>query len=275
MTAHRSLESAGVSYTPLHYDWRLNERHYGALQGLSKEQTAQRLGTTLVMKWRRSYDARPPLMTSEHPHYDSIVYDGRYKHLPELTLGESLQDCQVRVIEAWKDIVKDIKEVTEGESPYSLLVAHANTLRALVMHIDEIPSDDIEDLNIPTGIPFYYDIHKETGEVISEPSAVEDQNGIGKFTGMYIADERKKRSFLERRRAANDPYLWALRDEQVARHMLLDDGSADPELGGHQDLDGIELEVAKNTELFSPGLKHVAKGATSEVDQLSEIQSRL
>jgi 2,3-bisphosphoglycerate-dependent phosphoglycerate mutase len=271
VTAHRSLETAGVSYTPLQYDWRLNERHYGALQGLSKEQTAQRLGKTLVMKWRRSYDACPPLMTSEHPHYDSIVHDGRYKHLTELPLGESLQECQVRVIEAWKDIVNDIKDVTEKESKYSLLVAHANTLRALVMHIDDISSEDIEGLNIPTGIPFYYDIHKETGEVQKVSSV--DQRGIGKFSGMYIADERKKRSFLERRRAANDPYLWALRDEQVARHMLLDDGSEDQELD-HCGLDGMETEVTKNTQLFSPGLKQLVNGA-SEVDQLSEIQSRL
>ena len=271
VTAHRSLEAAGVSYTPIEYDWRLNERHYGALQGLSKEQTAERLGKTLVMQWRRSYEARPPLMTSEHPHYDSIVYDGRYKDLTDIPLGESLQDCQVRVIEAWKDIVGDIQTSTKGESQYSLLVAHANTLRALVMHIDDIPSNEIEELNIPTGIPFYYDIHKETGMVISSSEA--DESGLGKFAGMYIADERKKRSFLERRRAANDPYLWALRDEQVARHMLLDDGSVD-QTRGNQGLDGIEEEAARNTKLFSPGMKQGKKGPEKE-DHLSESHSLL
>lgn len=272
VTAHRSLEAAGISYTPLQYDWRLNERHYGALQGLSKEQTAQRLGRALVLQWRRSYDARPPLMTKEHPHYDSIVYDGRYKHLSQLPLGESLQECQVRVIEAWDDIVQDIQGAAPTDAPYSLLVAHANTLRALVMHIDDIASNDIEGLNIPTGIPFYYDIHKETGEIIkslsssSSQSVVNEHGVVGKFSGMYIADERKKRSFLERRRAANDPYLWALRDEQVARHMLLDDGSEDLQniQEQSQGLNGMEEEATRNTRLFAPGMYHGQKGGSTE-----------
>ena len=261
-----------MSYTPLHYDWRLNERHYGALQGLSKEQTAQRLGRNLVMKWRRSYDARPPLMTKEHPHFDSIVYDRRYRHLEELPLGESLQDCQMRVVQAWNDIVQDIGAASEQESSYSLLVAHANTLRALVMHIDKIPSHDIEGFNIPTGVPFYYDIHKETGTVMSSSSSTNEYE-LRMFSGTYIADERKKRSFLERRRAANDPYLWALRDEQVARHMLLDDGMEDQSTQSHR-LNGIEEEVAKNTKLFSPGMNRDLSGS-GETNQMSVIQSHL
>jgi bisphosphoglycerate-dependent phosphoglycerate mutase family 1 len=272
VTAHRSLEAAGVSYTPLEYDWRLNERHYGALQGLSKERTAERLGRHLVMQWRRSYEARPPLMTPEHPHHDSIAYDNRYKHLSDIPLGESLQECQVRVIDAWQDILLDLQTAAGGDSPYSLLVAHANTLRALVMHIDDIPGDQIEGLNIPTGIPFYYDIHKETGEILSA-SATTDQTGLGRFAGIYIADERKKRSFLERRRAANDPYLWALRDDQVARHMLLDDGSQDQ--GSLEGLEGIEAEAARNTELFSPTSMKPNKKETVEDDQLSQIRSQL
>lgn len=275
VTAHRSLEAGGLSYTPLHYDWRLNERHYGALQGLSKEQTAERLGRSRVMQWRRSYEAQPPMMTSEHPHYDSIVSDARYKHLPDIPLGESLQQCQVRVVEAWKDIVGDFKRTESSESPYSLLVAHANTLRALVMHIDGIPSGEIESLNIPTGIPFFYDVHKETGEVLSVGRADSGiVNGIGRFRGVYIADERKKRSFLERRRAANDPYLWALRDEQVARHMLVDDNSQGESTQG-TGMGGIEEEAARNTQLFSPTLKQGKNGTTNGASQLSEIQARL
>lgn len=226
------------------------------------------------MQWRRSYEARPPMMTSEHPHYDSIVSDARYKHLQDIPLGESLQECQVRVVEAWKDIVGDLQRTESSESSYSLLVAHANTLRALVMHVDGIPSGEIEGLNIPTGIPFYYDVHKETGKVLSvgrkDSSIV---NGIGRFRGVYIADERKKRSFLERRRAANDPYLWALRDEQVARHMLVNDDSKDEPTQG-TGMDGIEEEAARNTQLFSPTLKQGNKGAADKA-QLSDIESRL
>mmetsp|Transcript_18093 Transcript_18093/g.29962 ORF Transcript_18093/g.29962 Transcript_18093/m.29962 type:complete len:214 (-) Transcript_18093:255-896(-) len=213
-------------------------------------------------------------MTPEHPHHDSIAYDNRYKHLPDIPLGESLQECQVRVIGAWNDILSDMSSAGLGESPYSLLVAHANTLRALVMHIDDIPGNEIEGLNIPTGIPFYYDIHKETGEILSS-STTTDQVGLGRFAGIYIADERKKRSFLERRHAANDPYLWALRDDQVARHMLLDDGSSDE--GNREGLYGIEEEAARNTELFSPSsMKQGSrKKESSEDNQLSEIRSLL
>jgi 2,3-bisphosphoglycerate-dependent phosphoglycerate mutase len=266
VTAHRSLEAAGVSYTPLVYDWRLNERHYGALQGLSKERTAERLGRSIVMKWRRSYEARPPLMTPGHPHYDSIVNDDRYQSVRDkIPLGESLAECQIRVVEAWKDIIKDLQTAQHHESPYSLLVAHANTLRALVMHIDEIPSDEIEGLNIPTGIPFYLDVDKETGEVLT---------GSGRFTGVYIADERKKRSFLERRRAANDPYLWALRDEQVARHMLLEEATENI-FDGAEGLEGIEQEAARNTQLFSPSMIQGKKESDKQEAQLSRIRDML
>ena len=211
VTAHRSLEAAGVAYTPLEYDWRWNERHYGALQGLSKERTAVRLGREKVMKWRRSYEAPPPLMTKEHPHYESINNDPRYHDLSFVPRGESLEDCQQRVVEAWADLCEEIKTIPQDETifNYSMLVAHANTLRALVMHLDDIAVDDIEDLNIPTAIPFFYDIDKASGNVVY--SALED-SASGTFRGTFITDERKERNFLERRRAANDPWLWALHD---------------------------------------------------------------
>jgi 2,3-bisphosphoglycerate-dependent phosphoglycerate mutase len=258
VTAYRSLETAGVAYTPLEYDWRWNERHYGALQGLSKERTAVRLGQEKVMKWRRSYDACPPLMTPEHPHYDTINNDPRYRHL-DPPLGESLEDCQVRVVEAWKDFCKDIAtaEDDESESEYSLLVAHANTLRALVMHLDDIGVNEIEGLNIPTAIPFYYDIDKTTGQVVSSHVDSNDVIAAGKFRGIYISDERKKRSFLERRRAANDPWMWALHDHQVKASMLEGNTGVDPNgeatTTEENDLEALKDEARKNTELFAPG----------------------
>jgi 2,3-bisphosphoglycerate-dependent phosphoglycerate mutase len=259
VTAHRSLEAAGISYTPIEYDWRLNERHYGALQGLSKERTAVRLGQERVMKWRRSYQSKPPLMTEEHPHYDTINNDPRYSHLNQVPLGESLEDCQKRVVDAWEGVCKEIASVDDTESPYSLVVAHANSLRALVMHLDNISPDEIEGLNIPTAIPFFYDICKSTGEVLFsslDDAGKSDVIGKGSFRGIYISDERKKRSFLERRRAANDPWVWALHDHQVARSMLVGnsserDGDFD-EVGG---LQGLEEEARKNTLLFSSAFK--------------------
>lgn len=236
VTAHRSLEAAGVAYTPIEYDWRWNERHYGALQGLSKERTAVRLGRERVMKWRRSYDAQPPLMTPQHPHYNAINEDPRYRHLSSIPRGESLQDCQRRVLQAWEDLLVDICSVQEDDFKYSMLVAHANTLRALVMHLDGIPKEKIEDLNIPTAVPFYYDIDKATGQIVKHQPRAE------LFNGTYITDERKQRSFLERRRAANDPRLWALYDHQVATSQLLGQGE------GLSSLD----EATYNTKLFSP-----------------------
>lgn len=252
VTAQRALEAGGVSYTPISYDWRLNERHYGALQGLSKERTADRLGRETVMEWRRSYYGRPPEMTEDHPHFDIIVNDARYRKLDSVPRTESLEDCQDRVVEAWKDIVEDL-EGTEDDptAATSLIVAHANTLRALVMHIDNIPPEDIEDLNIPTGIPFYYNICKTTGDVLED----EKTQQADRFRGVYISDDRKKRSFLERRRAANDPWLWALHDDQVDKSMLVVNEEEEKESFNAQerlgDLKEMAKEALENTELFS------------------------
>eukprot|EP00934_Nitzschia_sp_Nitz4_P001165 Nitzschia sp. Nitz4//scaffold27_size158506//95256//96167//NITZ4_002607-RA/size158506-processed-gene-0.83-mRNA-1//-1//CDS//3329545509//1165//frame0 len=238
VTAHRSLEAAGVAYTPIDYDWRWNERHYGALQGLSKERTAVRLGREKVMKWRRSYSARPPLMTPEHPHYQTIQEDPRYRNLTNIPHGESLEECQDRVLRAWDDLIDDIQQAEDDVyNNCSLLVAHANTLRALVMHIDAIPVEEIEDLNIPTAVPFFYDIDKETGEIRHSLQR-------GTFNGIYITDERKQISFLERRRTADDPRLWALHDHQVATSLLVE--GDDHDFCAHD-------EARHNTNLFSPG----------------------
>jgi hypothetical protein len=125
-------------------------------------------------------------------------------------------------------------------------------LRALVMKLDEIDSHSIEDLNIPTAIPFYYDICQNTGQVLSpiEP---------GRFRGVFIADERKKRSFLERRRAANDPWLWALHDDQVDQSMLVTqvatvNGDNESEASVLEGLAGVEEEAKHNTKVFGSTL---------------------
>jgi 2,3-bisphosphoglycerate-dependent phosphoglycerate mutase len=205
-------------------------------------------------------------MTSDHPHYDIIYGDARYRQVQNIPLGESLEDCQQRVMQVWKDLVQDISKASQEESNYSLVVAHANTLRALVMHLDEIPKGEIEGLNIPTAIPFYYDIDKTTGAVISSSNdntttinndrmRDSDRIGLGNFRGIYISDERKKRSFLERRRAANDPWLWALHDHQVAREMLLGDDDGSSMEFPSEGLVGLEEEAKKNTQLFSSALK--------------------
>lgn len=152
-----------------------------------------------------------------------------------------------------------------AESQYSLVVAHANTLRALVMHLDDISASDIEGLNIPTAIPFYYDISLKTGRVVDCSKAeVSSEDRLGsRFRGIYISDERKKRGFLERRRVANDPWLWALHPNQVDRSMLLEDMDknasskpVDRSTVTSKEMDELEKEAEKNTELFSPNLRN-------------------
>eukprot|EP00518_Triparma_eleuthera_P020288 CAMPEP_0197552462 /NCGR_PEP_ID=MMETSP1320-20131121/5934_1 /TAXON_ID=91990 /ORGANISM="Bolidomonas sp., Strain RCC2347" /LENGTH=326 /DNA_ID=CAMNT_0043113041 /DNA_START=203 /DNA_END=1183 /DNA_ORIENTATION=- len=241
-TAFRALESAGVGWVDMVKDWRLNERHYGALQGLSKERTGSRLGREKVMKWRRSFYARPPAMEPGHPHYDMIEEDYRYRGLKKaggITKGESLEDCQQRVVEAWNDIISSScqSDSEDDEQDYVLVVAHANTLRSLIMHLDEIDVESIEDVNIPTAVPFYYDVGPGGGVVSKKPE--------GEFRGKYIYDDLKKRTFLERRRAAQDPWLWALRDDDVEEEMLL------KERQESLDAATIEEEAKRNTELFA------------------------
>jgi hypothetical protein len=196
----------------------------------------------------------------EHPHFQTINKDPRYRHLKNVPRGESLEDCQKRVIEVWKETIQEAGENLEPlDFQYSLLVAHANTLRALVMHLDSIDPDDIESLNVPTAIPFFYDIDTSTGDVVTNSPS-------GTFRGIFITDERKQRSFLERRRAANDPWMWALHDDQVATSMLSDFGNdetkdqADNQNGDETSptkkkslkVADLEAEARKNTELFAP-----------------------
>lgn len=201
----------------------------------------------------------------EHPHFQTINKDPRYRHLESVPRGESLEDCQQRVVEVWKETMREIEGNFESPLDFnqSLLVAHANTLRALVMHLDSIDPEGIESLNIPTAIPFFYDIDLKTGQVVSH-------RPTGTFRGTFITDERKQRSFLERRRAANDPWMWALHDDQVATSMLSDYDSAESN-EEREPLDSIynpssssrineddlkvselEAEARKNTAMFAP-----------------------
>jgi 2,3-bisphosphoglycerate-dependent phosphoglycerate mutase len=148
----------------------------------------------------------------------------------------------------------DVDDNDNHDDPI-LVVAHANTLRALVMHLDDISPSEIEDVNIGTALPFYYDVDKTTGHVVSASSSPPST-----FRGIYIDDERKRRNFLERRRAANDPWLWALHDDQVSPSMLLVNGgttagACDTDVGDSaaalEGTEGLEDEARHNTEVFA------------------------
>lgn len=148
------LKEMGVADIPIKYNWRLNERHYGALQGLNKAETAQKYGEKQVHAWRRSYATPPPKLDVDderHPRFDE-----RYKDLdPEdLPASECLKDTVERFLPYWhKQIATDI---ISGKKV--LIVAHGNSLRALVKYLDNVSDEDIVGLNIPTGVPLVYEL---------------------------------------------------------------------------------------------------------------------
>ena len=136
------------------YDWRLNERHYGALQGLNKLETAKKYGDKQVLIWRRSYDISPPALSPDderHPKFDK-KYESLDKSL--LPSSECLKDTVERFLPFWKKTISP--KVKEGKKV--MIVAHGNSLRALVKHLDKISDDKIISLNIPTGIPLVYEL---------------------------------------------------------------------------------------------------------------------
>ena len=155
-TAHLTLEEAGRTWLPAKRHWRLNERHYGALQGLNKKETTALHGAAQVKEWRRSYDTPPPPVARGDAH--DPAGDPRYRDIPvdSLPLTECLADVVARAVPYWSDaIVPDL--LAEGARGGAVLVvAHGNSLRALRKHIEGIDDDAIVDLEIPTGIPYRY-----------------------------------------------------------------------------------------------------------------------
>ena len=153
-TAHIALDEAGLLWLPVRRSWRLNERHYGALQGKDKARTRQEFGEEQFMLWRRSYDVPPPPIADDDPLSQSG--DPRYAGLPPEARPrtECLKDVVVRLLPYWYDaIVPDLER--DGTV---LVVAHGNSLRALVKHLDGISDAAIAELNIPTGIPLVYEL---------------------------------------------------------------------------------------------------------------------
>jgi len=153
-TQNLALEAAGLLWLPVRRSWRLNERHYGALQGKSKAQTRQEFGDEQFMLWRRSYDVPPPPLDDDDP--GSPVHDPRYAQLPPelMPRTECLKDVLTRLMPYWYDAI--IPDLAAGATV--LVVAHGNSLRALVKHLDGISDAEIAGLNIPTGIPLVYEI---------------------------------------------------------------------------------------------------------------------
>jgi 2,3-bisphosphoglycerate-dependent phosphoglycerate mutase len=160
-TAWIVLDQMDLMWIPVKHDWRLNERHYGALQGLNKAQTAKEYGDQQVKIWRRSYDVRPPELTESDPRYPGS--DPRYKGLTkeQLPLTECLKDTVARVLPCWHDVI--VPSIRAGKQ--ILIAAHGNSLRALVKYLHGISDDEIVELNIPTGVPLVEELDDDLKSV--------------------------------------------------------------------------------------------------------------
>jgi 2,3-bisphosphoglycerate-dependent phosphoglycerate mutase len=179
------LEEMDLMWIPVYRCWRLNERHYGALQGFNKAETAKQQGADQVKLWRRSYDVRPPALTPDDPGYPGN--DPRYADLKEeeLPLTECLKDTVERFLPYWHETIAPA--VRGGKRV--LIAAHGNSLRALVKYLDKISDEDIVGLNIPTGIPLVYELEDNLTPIRS--FYLGDQEAVKQAT-QSVADQLKK-----------------------------------------------------------------------------------
>lgn len=157
------LDELDQIWIPVNLSWRLNERHYGALQGLNKVETALRYGEEQVLIWRRSYNIRPPALTQDDPRYPGL--DPRYRNLSpqDIPLTECLEDTVTRFLPYWNETIAP--QVQSGQRV--LITAHGNSLRALVMYLDNLSEQEVMELNIPTGVPLVYELDESLKPVRS------------------------------------------------------------------------------------------------------------
>lgn len=149
-----TLDELNLMWIPVVRSWRLNERHYGSLQGLNKAEMTEKFGEDQVFRWRRSYDIPPPELKKEdqnHPIHDPKYKDVAPEHLP---YTEALKQCQERVLPLWNEQIAPLIQLGKR----ILIVAHGNSLRSLIKHLDQVPDDQISSLNVPTGIPLVYEL---------------------------------------------------------------------------------------------------------------------
>ena len=180
------LDEMNLNWIPVTKEWRLNERHYGELQGLDKAETAEKHGETQVKIWRRSFDIPPPQMpltNPEHPSQDPRYADVKATDLPS---GESLKDTVVRFLPLWvQKISPDIKAEKKV-----LIAAHGNSLRALMMHVEGIKPSEIMEVNVPTGIPLVYKL--DAGMKVISKEYLGDPEDVAKAMAHVAAQGNKQ-----------------------------------------------------------------------------------
>ena len=178
------MEEMDLMWIPVFRSWRLNERHYGALQGLNKAQTTEKYGADQVKIWRRSYDTRPPELTPDDERYPG--HDRRYEHLrrKDIPLAECLKDTVARTLPYWHDTIAPAIRAEERV----LVAAHGNSLRGLVKYLDNVSDQEIVGLNIPTGIPLVYELDDDLKPLqhyyLGDPEAVQN-------AAQAVADQAK------------------------------------------------------------------------------------
>ncbi len=178
-----ALDQMDLLWVPVERDWRLNERHYGALQGLNKAETTAKYGEEQVKIWRRSYDIPPPALDEADPRYPG--HDRRYRNLTkqQLPLTECLKDTVDRVLPLWHDVIAP--SIRSGKQV--LIAAHGNSLRALVKYLEDIPDDKIVDLNIPTGVPMVQELDENLKSIrhyyLGDAAQIEAAVNKAKSTG--------------------------------------------------------------------------------------------
>ncbi|CAB1107735.1 unnamed protein product [Ectocarpus sp. CCAP 1310/34] len=179
-TCWHTLEQTGLMHIPIVNAWQLNERHYGGLTGLDKQETVEKHGIDQVMVWRRSYDVLPPPVDKKSEFYPGN--DPMYKSLSpeELPVTESLATTLKRVLPYWEKVISP--EIQSGKNV--LIAAHGNSLRALVKHLDDIPEDVLTGLNIPTGVPLVY-------ELDDNMKVIPHKDAIAPLQGRYLGDLEK------------------------------------------------------------------------------------
>jgi 2,3-bisphosphoglycerate-dependent phosphoglycerate mutase len=181
-----ALDEMDLMWIPVQRDWRLNERHYGALQGLNKAETAMKYGEQQVKLWRRSYDIRPPALNEVDPRYPAK--DPRYQDIPKqlIPLTECLKDTVARVLPCWHELIAP--NIQSGKQV--LIAAHGNSLRALVKYLEDVPDEQIVDLNIPTGVPLIEELddnlksvrHYYLGDPVQVQRAISGAASTGKVS---------------------------------------------------------------------------------------------
>lgn len=183
-TANLALDSADRHWIPVKRSWRLNERHYGALQGKDKSQIREQYGEEQFMQWRRSYDVPPPAIDDDDDF--SQAHDPRYADVENAPRTECLKDVLERMLPYWESDVKP--DLEAGKTV--LIAAHGNSLRALVKNLDGISDDEISGLNIPTGIPLYYELDENFKPVTAGGEYLDPE--AAKIAIAAVANQGKK-----------------------------------------------------------------------------------